>query len=197
LRQHGGCDLQNGSQPFVTFGAAGHTLQRKDISMEDYFEHPCYPGELGDRKNYNRLVFICSPYRPQSDDPAEQARELLRNIKLAKIGCRLAVEHGCAPIAPHLLYPQFLDDRDPEERDAGKKCGLQFLNICDEMWVLGRKITQGMAAEIAAANANGIPIFVLEHPENTEERILKELFKDRYKSEADRLYQETAGKKHE
>ena len=165
--------------------------------MEDYFERPRYPGELGDRKNYNRLVFICSPYRPQSDDPAEQARELLRNIKLAKIGCRIAVEHGCAPIAPHLLYPQFLDDRDPEERDAGKKCGLQFLNLCDEMWVLGRKITQGMAAEIAAANANGIPIFVLEHPESTEERILKELFKDRYKSEADRLYQETEGKKHE
>ena len=55
------------------------------------------------------------------------------------------------------LYPQFLDDRDSEERDAGKKCGLQFLNLCDEMWDLGRKITQGMAAEIAAANANGIP----------------------------------------
>ena len=54
-----------------------------------------------------------------------------------------------------------------------------------------------MAAEIAAANVNGIPIFVLEHPESTEERILKELFKGRYKSEADRLYQETAGKKHE
>jgi len=65
------------------------------------------------------------------------------------------------------------------------------------MWVLGRKITQGMAAEIAAANANGIPIFVLEYPESTEERILKELFKGKYKSEADRLYQETAGKKHE
>ena len=83
--------------------------------MEDYFERPRYPGELGDRKNYTRLVFICSPYRPQSDDPAEQARELLRNIKLAKIGCRLPLNTAVPPITPHLLYPQFLDDRDPEE----------------------------------------------------------------------------------
>ena len=35
------------------------------------------------------------------------------------------------------------------------KIGLQYLNLCDEMWVLGMKITEGMAAEIAAALRRG------------------------------------------
>ena len=162
--------------------------------MEDSFENPRYPGEFGDRKHYNRLVFISSPYRPESDDPAEQAREILRNIKLAKIGCRIAVERGCAPFAPHLLYPQFLDEHDPEARKAGMKIGLQFLELCDEMWVLGRKITDGMAEEIAAAKVNGIPIFMMDHPESGEERLLKAIFGDKVKSDADQLLRETVGR---
>lgn len=158
--------------------------------MKNSFEKPRYPGELGDRRHYNRLVFISSPYRPESDDPAEQSREILRNIKLAKIGCKIAVDLGCAPFAPHLLYPQFLNERDPEMRKAGMKIGLQFLNFCDEMWVLGRKITDGMAEEIAAAKANGIPIFIMDHPESGEERLLKAIFGDKVESEADQLLRE-------
>ena len=30
-----------------------------------------------------------------------------------------AVEKGCIPIAPHLLFPQFLNDGDPAERELG------------------------------------------------------------------------------
>ena len=161
--------------------------------MDSNFENPRYPGEFGDDKHYNRLVFICSPYRPESDDPEEQSREILRNIKLARIGCKIAVSRGCAPFAPHLLYPQFLDERDDEQRKAGMKIGLQYLNLCDEMWVLGMKITEGMAAEIAAANANGIPIFMMEHPESGEERLLKAIFGDKVESDADQLLREALG----
>lgn len=135
--------------------------------MDRDYEYPRYPGEFGNHEHYNRLVFICSPYRPESDNPAEQSRELLRNIKLAKIGCKIAVGRGCAPFAPHLLYPQFLNDHDKESREAGMKIGLQFLHLCDEMWVLGRKITEGMAAEIEAANEDA----------NTNVSMLGESFK--------------------
>ena len=161
--------------------------------MEDSFENPRYPGEFGDSKHYNRLVFISSPYRPESDDPAERSREILCNIKLAKIGCKIAVDRGCAPFAPHLLYPQFLNEHDPEARRAGMKIGLQFLNLCDEMWVLGRKITDGMAEEIAAAKANDIPIFIMDHPESGEERLLKAIFGDKIESDADWLLREALG----
>lgn len=163
--------------------------------MDRDYEYPRYPGEFGNHEHYNRLVFICSPYRPESDDPAEQSRELLRNIKLAKVGCKIAVKRGCAPFAPHLLYPQFLNEHDKESREAGMKIGLQFLHLCDEMWVLGRKITEGMAAEIEAANADGIPIFMMEHPESAEDRLLKAIFGEKYESDVDRLLRETVGRK--
>ena len=88
-----------------------------------------------------RRVFIASPYRG----------DIKANTKKAQRLCRLAVADGCAPFAPHLLYPQFLKD-EGFERDAGIDCGLAYMRVCDELWLPHDvEPTEGMRAEIEYA----------------------------------------------
>lgn len=64
---------------------------------------------------------------------------------------RFAVDKGYIPIAPHLLYPQFLDDADPDERELGIFFGNAIMSKCSEVWVFGSRISAGMQAEIRRA----------------------------------------------
>lgn len=92
-------------------------------------------------KNYPPLVYIASPF----------AGDIEYNISRAKGYCRFAVSKGCVPLAPHLLYPQFMDDEDKEQREQGIRFALILLAKCDELWVFGDKISVGMSREIAKA----------------------------------------------
>ena len=93
-----------------------------------------------------RRIFICSRY----------VGDIERNVKTALALCRMAVEAGYAPFAPHLLYTRFLDDDDPVQRDLGISLGLHFMEACDEVWVyIGDGISDGMQREIAHARLLG------------------------------------------
>ena len=105
-------------------------------------------------------VYICSPLRPVSTDPILRANELIDNLKLAKDACTFAALRGCDPVAPHLFYPQFLDDNDPTERALGMELGLKALRSCDELWIITPRISSGMSAEIKEAQKCGIPVLV-------------------------------------
>ena len=70
-------------------------------------------------QNKKTRVYICSPFRPVSTDPILRANEVIDNLKLAKNACTFATLRGCEPIAPHLYYPQFLNDDDEYERALG------------------------------------------------------------------------------
>ena len=96
----------------------------------------------------NKLVYIASPY----------AGEVEKNIEFAKTACRYAMEQNCTPIAVHLLYPQFLDDHDPVQREAGLRMGHRVLEACDELWLCGSRISTGMAMELKEAKKLGIPV---------------------------------------
>ena len=50
---------------------------------------------------FRPIVYICSPY----------AGDIDRNVKAAQNYSRFAVDKGFIPIAPHLLFPQFMDRR--------------------------------------------------------------------------------------
>lgn len=95
-----------------------------------------------------KLVYICSPY----------AGDIESNTRFAKAACRYAAEHGFAPVAVHLLYPQILDDSIPAQREIGIRMGLRVLASCDELWICGSRISHGMSCEIAEAERLGIPI---------------------------------------
>lgn len=94
---------------------------------------------------FRPIVYICSPY----------AGDVERNTAAARRYSRFAVEAGYIPIAPHLLFPQFLDDNKPKERELGLFFGNAILSKCAEMWVFGDRISEGMEAEIKRATWKG------------------------------------------
>lgn len=91
------------------------------------------------RKNYRTMVYICSPF---FGDEAG-------NIEKAKYYCRVAVDRGFMPVASHLLYPQFMDDLT--EREVAMQMALVLMGKCEEVWVIGKTISAGMAIEIEQA----------------------------------------------
>ena len=99
-------------------------------------------------KPYRPLVYICSPF----------AGDIERNIENARQFCRFAVKQGAIPLAPHLHYPQFMDDNDPSQRKDGLWFALILLCKTDEVWVFGETISSGMKGEIRKASTKGIPI---------------------------------------
>lgn len=104
--------------------------------------------EKAAKKAYRPLVYICSPY----------AGEVETNVNMARVYSRFAVRNACIPLAPHLLYPQFMDDTAPAERSLALFMGIVLLGKCDQMWVFGSIISKGMAAEIEKAEKKKIPI---------------------------------------
>ena len=104
-------------------------------------------------KTYRPLVYVASPFAGNTE----------YNISKARGYCRFAVTKGCIPIAPHLLYPQFMDDDDKEQRELGLFFALILLGKCDELWVFGERVSDGMAAEIAKAKKRGMPVKYFNH----------------------------------
>ena len=90
---------------------------------------------------FRPIVYICSPFSGDVDS----------NIMAAQRYSRFAVDKGYIPIAPHLLFPQFLDDNDPKERQLGLFFGNALMSKCAEVWVFGSTISAGMDAEIKRA----------------------------------------------
>lgn len=94
------------------------------------------------------LVYICSPYSGNTN----------ANSKKARGYCRFAVKRGCIPLAPHLLFPQFMNDKIAKERNLALFMNIVLLSKCDELWVFGSKISEGMSIEIEKAVCNKQPI---------------------------------------
>lgn len=95
---------------------------------------------------FRPIVYVCSPY----------AGDVEGNILRARRCCRYAADQGCIPLAPHLLLPQFLDERT--ERDLALFMGIALLSKCAELWVFGETISPGMELEIQQARKKGKPI---------------------------------------
>ena len=90
---------------------------------------------------FRPIVYICSPY----------AGDVEKNVEAAQKYSRFAVDKGYIPIAPHLLFPQFLNDRNPKERQLGLFFGNAIMSKCSEVWVFGSRISAGMEDEIKRA----------------------------------------------
>ena len=101
-------------------------------------------------------VFICSPF----------SGDIEVNLCNARTYARKAALLGHVPFAPHLLFPQFLDDSLPEERQLGIRLGLLQLAECDELWVFGYEISAGMSIEIEKAKVASIPIRLFDKQAN-------------------------------
>ncbi len=95
-----------------------------------------------------KKVFICSPYRGNIEE----------NIKKAKFYGRIVIGTGRIPVIPHLYFPAFLDENNPNERMTGIEMGLELMDSCDEVYVFGFDITEGMKFELAYAAKKKKPV---------------------------------------
>lgn len=93
-----------------------------------------------------KLLFISSPFREFQ----------VRNIEYAKDLLKEAIDAGYVPIAPHLLYPQVLDDDNITERKIAMELCQELIKKCDAVLV-GKKygISRGMRSEIELARKLG------------------------------------------
>ena len=82
---------------------------------------------------YRPMIYVCSPF----------SGDVSGNITNARRYSRFAVEQGYIPIAPHLLFPQFLDDTNITERELGLHFGNVLMSHCSEVWVFGDIISAG------------------------------------------------------
>lgn len=119
-------------------------------NSEGYYDPTVYEAlsniEKAARRVYRPLVYICSPY----------AGDIERNVNMARIYSRFAVRNTCIPLAPHLLFPQFMDDGIPAERELALFMGMVLLTKCEQVWVFGSVISAGMRAEIEKAEKKNI-----------------------------------------
>lgn len=95
---------------------------------------------------YRLLVYICSPF----------SGDVSGNIERAEKYSRYAVDSKAIPIAPHLLFPQFMSD--DAERELALFMDMVLLGKCEELWVFGELVTEGMSAEIAKAKRKNMKI---------------------------------------
>ena len=112
---------------------------------------------MKDKPRFER-IFVCSPYRGDTVTNAKNARKY----------CRFVEEHTKLPIAPHIYFTQFLDDKNPVERMLGLIYGMDLLMLCGELWIFGDRITEGMRMEIDRAKDLDIPIMRLSDKEVDE-----------------------------
>jgi hypothetical protein len=123
-------------------------------NAEGYLDLTAYEALLATTREakkaaFRPLVFICSPL----------AGDVEHNLERARRYCRFAVTKGAIPLAPHLLFPQFMDDGDKTQRNLAILMGLVLLSKCHELWRFGNKISPGMAIELEKAKRLGIPVW--------------------------------------
>ena len=122
-------------------------MNAEKVNCEGYFDPTAYEALCAIEKEeralraFRPIVFICSPYAGEVDE----------NIRAARRYSRFAVDKGYIPIAPHLLFPQFLNDADPNERQLGLFFGDALMSKCSEVWVFGSRVSAGMETEIKRA----------------------------------------------
>lgn len=98
-----------------------------------------------------KLVFVCSPY----------SGNIKENTRIAAEICKVIYSKTTfLPVAPHLYFPQFLDDNVQADRDAGIKYGLELMDKCEAVIAVcdNRQVSAGMKIELEYAEKHNYPV---------------------------------------
>lgn len=93
-----------------------------------------------------KIIYVCSPYRGNFNE----------NIKKAQKACRKVMECSNVPIAPHLYFPQFMNEE--KEREIALEMNKSLIEVCDELVIFGSTISEGMKVEIEYARSINKPV---------------------------------------
>ena len=133
------------------------------FNSEGYYDPTTYEALTNIEKEeralraFRPIVYICSPY----------AGEVAANVENARRYSRFAVDVGYIPIAPHLLFPQFLSEET--ERELAIFMDLVLLGKCEQLWVFGGEVSDGMRRGIGKAKQKNMTIrYFTEDMEETE-----------------------------
>lgn len=124
------------------------------FNSEGYYDPTAYEAlkkiecESKAQRSFRPLVYICSPL----------SGDMVANQEKARAYCRFAVDSGYIPLAPHIYFPQFMKETNPNERDLALFMDIVLLTKCAELWVFGENISKGMSIEIEKARHKSKPI---------------------------------------
>lgn len=98
-----------------------------------------------------KRIYVASPLRG----------DILRNLDYARECLLDSLRRGTeAPFAPHLLYPQVLDDAQPQDRAQGMAAALAWLHQSDALALyVDLGVSEGMASEAREAMRR-MPVWV-------------------------------------
>ena len=108
-----------------------------------------------------KKVYLCAPL----------GGDVRQNLNKVRDYTKYALLCGTAPVVPH-FYAQCLNDSIPKEREIGMAAGLSLLWFCDELWIFGDEITDGMRAEIQFCKNLNIPTRII--PDSEIQNVLGE-----------------------
>lgn len=92
------------------------------------------------KEGYKPLVYVCAPY----------AGNIKQNKKLAKLYAQIVYSLNYMPLTPHFLFP-FLNDNNPKEKYDAMSMDIILLSKCDEIWIFGDDMSEGMKKELQIA----------------------------------------------
>lgn len=96
-----------------------------------------------------RAVYLASPL----------SGDIETNQAYARLAMSDSLARGEAPLPPHILYTQVLNDTVPADREAGMRAGTAWLLRADALVAyIDRGVSRGMQAEIDTALAHGVPV---------------------------------------
>lgn len=92
------------------------------------------------KEGYKPLVYVCAPY----------SGNIKQNKKLAKLYAQIVYSLNYMPLTPHFLFP-FLNDNNPKEKYDAMSMDIILLSKCDEIWIFGDDMSEGMKKELQIA----------------------------------------------
>lgn len=109
------------------------------------------------------IAYVCSPTNTKIIFNSKKACEYSRTI----------YDHGYTPIAPHLLFPQFMDESIAEECNEMTMMNKVLIRKSRIMFVCGDAITSRMQQEMLYARQIGITVVPLDGIVRIEEYLKK------------------------
>lgn len=125
------------------------TVYRPDLASHFIFAGACEKDEhVNLSHEFRRKIYICSPFSAETDERKDFHIWIARNI------AKCVMRRGDIPVAPHLYYPQLLDDGKLEDRELALELGKLLLEECDIMMIckLNGRTSSGMVQEIVYAS---------------------------------------------
>ena len=114
------------------------------------------------------LAYVCAPGRSHKDIYAGYTKEY----------CKTLFEHGYTPIAPTLLFSQFIDLTKPDQQNEAQAMNKVLIRKSRIMFVCGENITPTMQSEMLYAKDIGMTLVTIDSMKQIEKYLAKSAKED-------------------